>query len=61
MSPAANLVKQHAVEELNRLGDIYGFKTLKCFMLAIQMFETLDESMLKGEMRTLYRLISTIE
>jgi hypothetical protein len=61
MSPAANLVKQHAPEELDRLGDMFGCKTLKRYMLATQMFEILDESMLKGGMRTLYRLTSAIE
>jgi hypothetical protein len=61
MSPAANLVKQHAPEESDRLDDMFGCKTLKRNMLATQMFEILDESMLKGGMRTLYRLISAIE
>jgi hypothetical protein len=46
MSPAANLVKQHAPEELDRLGDMFGCKTLKRYMLVTQMFEILDGRML---------------
>lgn len=56
MSQAAHIVRQHAPEELDKLRDIYGCKTLKSFMLATDQFEFNEVKTNKGGVRVVYKL-----
>ncbi len=55
---ARRLVIQNAPEEIGRLKEKYGHKTLKSLILASEMFDLYEEATSKGGTRVLYRLKS---
>lgn len=60
MEVARRLVIQEAPEELGRLKEKYGHKTLKSLILASEMFDVNEEATAKGGARVLYRLKSSM-
>jgi hypothetical protein len=58
---AVQLVREHAPQDLVMLRENYGYKTLKSFMLATELFEFSEEATPKGGVRVLYRLVKNTE
>jgi hypothetical protein len=56
LSLAGQLVREHIPDELEGLRENHGYKTLKGFMLATELFEFKDEETSKGGVRVLYKL-----
>lgn len=56
MDTAAQLVRQHAPEEMVGLKKKHGYKTLKELMVATELFDMSEESTERGGVRVLYRL-----
>lgn len=56
MDTAAQLVRQHAPEEMVGLKKKYGHKTIKELMVATELFDMKEESTERGGVRVLYRL-----
>tara|TARA_R110001583_G_scaffold185292_1_gene345297 strand:- start:345 stop:1178 length:834 start_codon:yes stop_codon:yes gene_type:complete len=61
MSSAAQLIKQHASDELASLHKGVEYKSLKSLMLKTQMFDFTEEPTKKGGVRVLYRLKESYE
>ena len=56
MSAAGQFLKEHAPDEIASLKEQYGYKTLKSFIQATEIFEITEEETSKGGVRVLYRL-----
>ncbi|MFO1432126.1 MAG: OST-HTH/LOTUS domain-containing protein [Candidatus Competibacteraceae bacterium] len=58
LSSAAQLIRQHAPEEMEALEERYGYKKLKGLILATGLFDINEEVTDKGGVRVLYRVKS---
>lgn len=56
MSAAGQFLKEHAPNEIQSLKEHYGYKTLKSFIHATEIFDIKEEKTSKGGTRILYRL-----
>lgn len=56
LSTAGQVAAKALPDELARLVERYGFKTLKQLLIGSEMFDVMDEDMPKGGSRTLFRL-----
>jgi hypothetical protein len=56
MSAAGQFLKEHAPKEIESLKEHYGYKTLKSFIQATEIFDIMEEKTSKGGNRVLYRL-----
>lgn len=56
LSTAGQVAAKEHPDELARLVERYGFKTLKQLLIASELFDVMDECMPKGGSRTLFRL-----
>jgi len=56
INTAGNLLKEHAPNEYSQLQEKYGYRKLKEFILATELFDLKEESTVKGGTRVLYRL-----
>jgi hypothetical protein len=61
LTHAGELAAKELSEELKNLKEHYGFKTLKKLVIGSELFDVLDEILLGGGFRTLYRLRPTQE
>lgn len=57
MSAAGQFLKQHAPNEIESLKEQYGYKTLKSFIQATEIFDIMEGKTSKGGIRLLYRLM----
>lgn len=55
LAQAGRLATRELPNEVKRLGDCYGFKTLKQLLIGAEYFDVLDEPLPRGGFRTLYR------
>lgn len=56
LASAGHLIKRTAPEELKKLGERFGYPTLKAVLLATELFDLAEEQTPGGGSRTIYRI-----